>query len=202
MKRYQSGAAKRKKAKEDKDALATLPKLTSFLTRASCPAPENSSSASGGFSPENTTSAEPGDSEVISNESTEIPDNEVETDNINQLYSSYGEEIQTMSTEQSSSHIEERASAVSDGFDVGDLQEYGFVCIGLRIFCTLPVTVASAERSFSQLKRIKSYTRSTMAQDRLQGLALLCIESDLAKTIDYDAVIDSFASKKDRKAPL
>src|SRR6218665_155191 len=128
MKRYQSGAAKRKKAKEDEDALANLPKLTSFLTRASCPAPENISSASSGFSPENTIAAEPGDSEVISNESTEIPDNEVETDNVNQLHRSYGEEIQTMSyTEQSSSHVEERASAISDGFDVGDLQEYGFI---------------------------------------------------------------------------
>eukprot|EP00731_Ephydatia_muelleri_P006012 Em0003g260a len=76
------------------------------------------------------------------------------------------------------------------------------VCISLRIFCTLPVTVASAERSFSQLKRIKSYSRSTMAQERLQGLALLCIESELAKTIDYDSIIATFASRKDRKAAL
>ena len=72
------------------------------------------------------------------------------------------------------------------------------VCISLR----LPVTVASAERSFSQLKRIKSYSRSTMAQERLQGLALLCIESKLAKTIDYDSIIATFASRKDRKAAL
>ena len=73
------------------------------------------------------------------------------------------------------------------------------VCISLRIFCTLPVTVASAERSFSHLKRIKTYSRSTMAQERLQGLALPCTESEIAKTIDYDSVIDAFAAKKDRK---
>ena len=72
------------------------------------------------------------------------------------------------------------------------------VCISLRRFCTLPVTVASAEK----LKRIKSYSRSTMAQERLQGLALLCIESELAKTIDYDSIIATFASRKDRKAAL
>ena len=78
------------------------------------------------------------------------------------------------------------------------------VCISLRIFCTLPVTVASAERSFSQLKRIKSYGRSTIMahRKRLQGLALLCIESELAKTIDYDSIIDTFAARKDRKAAL
>ena len=39
-----------------------------------------------------------------------------------------------------------------------------------------------------------------MAQERLQGLALLCIESELAKTIDYDSIIATFASRKDRKA--
>ena len=36
-----------------------------------------------------------------------------------------------------------------------------------KIFLTLPVTVASAERSFSKLKLIKNYMRSTMSQDRL-----------------------------------
>lgn len=76
------------------------------------------------------------------------------------------------------------------------------VCISLRIFCSLPVTVASAERSFSSLKRIKTYARSTMAQERLQGLALLCIESDVAKNINYDSIIDAFAARKDRKAAL
>ena len=38
----------------------------------------------------------------------------------------FGEEIQTTSAEQSSSHIEESASANSDGLDFGALQEYGF----------------------------------------------------------------------------
>jgi hypothetical protein len=76
------------------------------------------------------------------------------------------------------------------------------VCIALGIFCTLPVIVGSAERSFSQLKRIKTYARSTIAQDRLQGLALLCIESEHAKTVGYESIIDSFAARKARKAAL
>ena len=38
--------------------------------------------------------------------------------------------------------------------------------IALRTFCTLPVTVADAECSFSKLKLIKNYLRSTMKQDR------------------------------------
>jgi len=41
-----------------------------------------------------------------------------------------------------------------------------------------------------------------MPQERLQGLALLCIELDFAKTIDYDSIVDAFAGRKNRKAAL
>ena len=70
------------------------------------------------------------------------------------------------------------------------------------MFLTAPATVASAERSFSKLKLIKNYVRSTMGQDRLNYLARLSIESDIAKQIDFDNVICSFAKKKARKAIL
>jgi len=46
---------------------------------------------------------------------------------------------------------------------------------------TIPISIASAERSFSKLKLIKSYLRSTMSQQRLKGLALLSIEKDFFK---------------------
>ena len=38
--------------------------------------------------------------------------------------------------------------------------------IAYRIMLTIPVSVASAERSFSKLKLIKSYLRLTMSQQR------------------------------------
>lgn len=89
----------KEKAKEEKYTLANLPKLTSFLTRASCPASENISPVSGGFHPRTIllhrlgSGDRPG-SEITSNESTEIlrlasteiPGNEVETVNANQLH--------------------------------------------------------------------------------------------------------------------
>ena len=36
------------------------------------------------------------------------------------------------------------------------------ICIRLRIFCTIPVTVADTERSLRQLALIKNVIRSTM----------------------------------------
>ena len=39
----------------------------------------------------------------------------------------------------------------------------------------IPVSVASAGRSFSKLKLIKSYLRSTMSQQRLNGLISLIV---------------------------
>ena len=53
------------------------------------------------------------------------------------------------------------------------------VSISLRIFCCLPATVASAERSFSKLSLIKNAHRSTMTQVRLNDLAMFGIESQL-----------------------
>ena len=44
------------------------------------------------------------------------------------------------------------------------------VVILLRILLTTAVSVASCERSFSKLKLIKSYLRSSMGQFRLTGL--------------------------------
>ena len=74
--------------------------------------------------------------------------------------------------------------------------------VSLRIFLTAPATAASAERSFSKLKLMKNYLRSIMGQDRLTNLARLSIESDIAKQIDFDSVIRSFAKKKASKATL
>ncbi|VVC38870.1 HAT, C-terminal dimerisation domain, partial [Cinara cedri] len=61
------------------------------------------------------------------------------------------------------------------------------------LFLTLPVTVASAERSFSKLKLIKSYLRNTLSQTRLSGLAMISIENERAKKSNMSALIKSFA---------
>ncbi|XP_074369147.1 uncharacterized protein LOC141710286 [Apium graveolens] len=71
--------------------------------------------------------------------------------------------------------------------------------IAYRIVVTIHVTVVEAERTFSRLKLIKSYLRSSMSQDRLNGLALLSIENELASSLDYSKIIERFTSQKPRK---
>ena len=63
----------------------------------------------------------------------------------------------------------------------------------------MPVTVASAERSFSKLKLLKSYLRSSMSQERFNDLAILYIEKNMLENIDVDTIINDFASRNARR---
>ena len=78
---------------------------------------------------------------------------------------------------------------------------YPNAIIAYRIFLTIPVTVASAERSFSKLKLLKSYLCSTMTQKRLNGLATIALEIVLEK-INYEDIIEAFISTNTRRMML
>uniref|UniRef100_H3A162 DUF4371 domain-containing protein n=1 Tax=Latimeria chalumnae TaxID=7897 RepID=H3A162_LATCH len=67
------------------------------------------------------------------------------------------------------------------------------VCTVLLLFLTIPVTVASAERSFSKLKLIKNYPRSTTGQERLCGLGMLSIENDWIGMVDVYKITSDIA---------
>jgi hypothetical protein len=81
-------------------------------------------------------------------------------------------------------------------------EEGGFqaVWVTYRILLTIPVTVASAERSFSKLKLIKTYLRTTMSQERLNGLAMISIENEYLDKLNFDNLIEEFASKNARRS--
>lgn len=67
----------------------------------------------------------------------------------------------------------------------------------LKLLSTLPISVATAERSFSTLRRLKTWIRSRMGEDRLTGLALLHVHRDIDVAVNN--VIDRFASSKNRR---
>ena len=54
----------------------------------------------------------------------------------------------------------------------------------LHLVCTLPVTSIECERSTSVLRRLKTYLRSTMGQERMTGLALMHIKYGMELNLD------------------
>ena len=82
------------------------------------------------------------------------------------------------------------------------LDSFPNVYIAYRILLAITVTVASAERSFSKFKLIKSYLRSTMSQEKLSGLAVLSVEKEMLKALKYKNLISNFASQKVRKIDI
>ena len=76
------------------------------------------------------------------------------------------------------------------------------IVTALLLVLTHPVTVATAERSFSTLKIIKNYLRNKMGKTPLRGLSLLAIEASRAKNMNTDQLIERFAEMKLQKIKL
>ena len=70
------------------------------------------------------------------------------------------------------------------------------VFTAIKIAACMPVTVVPVERSFSTLKRLKTYLRNTMGEERLNGLALMNVHRSIP--LDIDGVLDRM-SKKNRR---
>ena len=70
----------------------------------------------------------------------------------------------------------------------------------LRLICTIPITSCEAERTFSALRRMKTFLRTTMKEDRLNGLALMHVHRQIP--IDFDEAMEKFARKHPRKLQL
>ena len=69
----------------------------------------------------------------------------------------------------------------------------------LRIYLTFPITSATAERSFSSLRLIKTYLRSTMTSQRLNNLFLLYVHKHLTDALDLISVAKEFVSANIRR---
>ncbi|KAL4097608.1 hypothetical protein QTP88_022352 [Uroleucon formosanum] len=54
----------------------------------------------------------------------------------------------------------------------------------LKILCTLPVSTPTPERTFSCLKRLKSYLQNTMTETRLNDLTMLAIHKEVPLTAE------------------
>ena len=79
----------------------------------------------------------------------------------------------------------------TNAYTEADPELYPNICTVMTVSATRPTSTAGSERSFSALKRLKTYIRSTMTEDRLTGLAMLHVHRNVH--LDVESVIDHFA---------
>ena len=65
----------------------------------------------------------------------------------------------------------------------------------IKLCLALPISVAASERSFSALRRLKTWLRNTMKQERLTHLAIMNAHSDLIDECDVSALLEEFISR-------
>ena len=73
---------------------------------------------------------------------------------------------------------------------------YSQVIILVSLVLVMPATNATSERSFSCLRRVKSYLRSTMIQLRLNSTMLLHVHKDLTDELNLIEVANDFVANK------
>ena len=69
----------------------------------------------------------------------------------------------------------------------------------LQLVLVMPATIATSERSFSALRRLKSYLRTTMTQERLNYLMLL---QDRTDALDLNAILNDFVGKSEHRSKI
>ena len=69
----------------------------------------------------------------------------------------------------------------------------------LKLYFTFPVTTATAERSFSSLRNIKTYLRSTMTSNRLNNLFLLYVHKEVTDSLDLHKIGNDFVNVNNRR---
>ena len=69
----------------------------------------------------------------------------------------------------------------------------------VELILVMPATNATSERSFSALKRVKTYLRASMKQQRLNNLMLLHAHKELTDKLDLVACANDFVSANEHR---
>jgi hAT family C-terminal dimerisation region len=72
----------------------------------------------------------------------------------------------------------------------------------VRLLLVIPASSAEAERSFSTLRRLKTWLRATMTQARLNFVCVLNVHSDILDTLSLLDVAEQFVAKHDSRLEL
>ncbi|CAI6377783.1 unnamed protein product [Macrosiphum euphorbiae] len=68
----------------------------------------------------------------------------------------------------------------------------------MHVALAIPISSATCERSFSSMRRINTYLRSNMEQDRFTDLSIINIERELSNQIDNEQILNKFSEKERR----
>ena len=69
----------------------------------------------------------------------------------------------------------------------------------IRLLMVIPVTSCEAERSFSSLRRLKTWLRSTMTHARLNHVAVCNIHKKYIDSLDLMAIVNEFVELNERR---
>lgn len=72
----------------------------------------------------------------------------------------------------------------------------------IQLLITIPGSTCSNERSFSVLRRVKNYLRSTMVQNRLNHVAILHSYSEEADQLNLEILMNEFISKNSKRTSV
>ena len=81
---------------------------------------------------------------------------------------------------------------------VSSAKDYPSVLGAIQIILALPATTVEADRTFSCMKRVKTWLRSTMSSDRLSNLCLLHRHRERMTKGKIDRVVTSVACRNRR----
>ena len=82
---------------------------------------------------------------------------------------------------------------------IGERVALSQIFILMKLLLVMPATNATSERSFSTLRRVKSYLWATMSQERLNSLLTLHIHKENTLALCLADIGNDFVSSKENR---
>ena len=76
--------------------------------------------------------------------------------------------------------------------NTGKHETFPLIYLLVKLILTIPVTIATVERSFSIMKYIKNELRNRMRDQWMNDCLIVYIERDVADSIDNETIMNDF----------
>ena len=77
---------------------------------------------------------------------------------------------------------------------------YSEIVTLVTILLVIPATNTTSERTFSAMRRVKTYLRSTMTQTRTNNLITLHVHTERTDALDLKAITNEFTARNERRS--